>query len=138
MPSESETLGFVVLESLASGVPAVAVRAGGVPGIVLHNTTGLLSPPTEGADASGLCENILQLVNDPTRRTQMGIAARKYTEHMSWRIATEKLRTIQYPTAIRISETYNPGRFFSSRNATAELRAMQLMKQEEEVFNIEL
>jgi len=30
MPSDSETLGFVVLEAMASGVPAVAADAGGL------------------------------------------------------------------------------------------------------------
>ena len=30
MPSESETLGFVVMEAMASGVPVVAVVAGGL------------------------------------------------------------------------------------------------------------
>jgi sulfoquinovosyltransferase len=30
MPSESETLGFVVMEAMASGVPVVAVKAGGL------------------------------------------------------------------------------------------------------------
>ncbi|KAL5679899.1 hypothetical protein ACJX0J_006284, partial [Zea mays] len=34
MPSESETLGQVVLESMASGVPVVAARAGGIPDII--------------------------------------------------------------------------------------------------------
>lgn len=34
MPSESETLGFVVLEAMASQVPVVAVRAGGIPDII--------------------------------------------------------------------------------------------------------
>ena len=31
MPSESETLGFVVIEAMSSGIPVVAVRAGGIP-----------------------------------------------------------------------------------------------------------
>jgi len=31
MPSESETLGFVVLEAMSSGVPVVGARAGGIP-----------------------------------------------------------------------------------------------------------
>ena len=30
MPSDSETLGFVVLEAMASGVPVVGVAAGGL------------------------------------------------------------------------------------------------------------
>jgi sulfoquinovosyltransferase len=34
MPSESETLGFVVLEAMASGVPVVAVAAGGLTDII--------------------------------------------------------------------------------------------------------
>lgn len=34
MPSESETLGFVVLEAMASGVPVVAVAAGGIVDII--------------------------------------------------------------------------------------------------------
>ena len=34
MPSESETLGFVVLEAMASGLPVVAVAAGGLTDIL--------------------------------------------------------------------------------------------------------
>lgn len=34
MPSDSETLGFVVLESMASGVPVVGADAGGIPDII--------------------------------------------------------------------------------------------------------
>lgn len=34
MPSDSETLGFVVLESMASGVPVVGAKAGGIPDLI--------------------------------------------------------------------------------------------------------
>lgn len=36
MPSDSETLGFVVLESMASGVPVVGADAGGIPDLIQH------------------------------------------------------------------------------------------------------
>ena len=39
MPSESETLGFVALEAMSSGLPVVAVAAGGLVDI-LRNTVG--------------------------------------------------------------------------------------------------
>ena len=34
MPSETETLGFVALEAMASGLPVVAVAAGGLTDII--------------------------------------------------------------------------------------------------------
>lgn len=46
MPSESETLGFVVLEAMACEVPVVAVAAGGIPDIITQpGTTGFLYQP---------------------------------------------------------------------------------------------
>lgn len=38
MPSDSETLGFVVLESMASGVPVVGADAGGIPDLIGDGT----------------------------------------------------------------------------------------------------
>eukprot|EP00922_Rhytidocystis_sp_ex-Travisia-forbesii_P058384 GHVS01086293.1.p1 GENE.GHVS01086293.1~~GHVS01086293.1.p1 ORF type:complete len:485 (-),score=61.82 GHVS01086293.1:418-1872(-) len=45
MPSFFETLGFVLLESMASGVPVVAYSAGGIPSVVEDGFTGLLVEP---------------------------------------------------------------------------------------------
>lgn len=43
-----ETLGFVVLEAMASGLPVVAVRAGGIPDILTkQGVTGFLYEPGE-------------------------------------------------------------------------------------------
>eukprot|EP00595_Chromulina_sp_UTEXLB2642_P003062 CAMPEP_0196763182 /NCGR_PEP_ID=MMETSP1095-20130614/3615_1 /TAXON_ID=96789 ORGANISM="Chromulina nebulosa, Strain UTEXLB2642" /NCGR_SAMPLE_ID=MMETSP1095 /ASSEMBLY_ACC=CAM_ASM_000446 /LENGTH=229 /DNA_ID=CAMNT_0042115867 /DNA_START=473 /DNA_END=1163 /DNA_ORIENTATION=+ len=43
MPSDTETLGFVVLEAMASSLPVVAVAEGGIPDIITHNVTGVLA-----------------------------------------------------------------------------------------------
>eukprot|EP00184_Porphyridium_aerugineum_P003264 CAMPEP_0184699336 /NCGR_PEP_ID=MMETSP0313-20130426/5645_1 /TAXON_ID=2792 /ORGANISM="Porphyridium aerugineum, Strain SAG 1380-2" /LENGTH=459 /DNA_ID=CAMNT_0027158409 /DNA_START=79 /DNA_END=1455 /DNA_ORIENTATION=+ len=45
MPSESETLGFVVMESMASGVPVVGARAGGIPDLIHDGKNGLMFEP---------------------------------------------------------------------------------------------
>merc|ERR1712176_1681593 len=45
MPSDSETLGFVVLESMASGVPVIGANAGGIPSIIDDERTSFLVEP---------------------------------------------------------------------------------------------
>lgn len=50
MPSDSETLGFVVLESMASGVPVVGANAGGIPDLI---DDGKVGEPRRAAAAAG-------------------------------------------------------------------------------------
>ena len=42
LPSRSDSFGLVLLEAWANGVPNVAYRAGGVPGVIRHEQDGLL------------------------------------------------------------------------------------------------
>ena len=69
MPSETETLGFVVLEAMASGIPVVAVAAGGLTDILTaQGKTGLLYQPGDYQQAAQL---VKQLIEDPEYRQQV-------------------------------------------------------------------
>lgn len=59
MPSDSETLGFVVIESMASGVPVVGANAGGIPSIIKDGKTGLLVNPRDPAEFTAKVKSLL-------------------------------------------------------------------------------
>jgi glycosyltransferase involved in cell wall biosynthesis len=88
MPSRTETLGFVVLEAMASGCAVVAARAGGIPDLVDHEETGLLYDPDDGR---GMIEAIGDLLEHDGKRRFFARAARKRAEESSWRAETRRL-----------------------------------------------
>eukprot|EP00560_Eucampia_antarctica_P008914 CAMPEP_0197825200 /NCGR_PEP_ID=MMETSP1437-20131217/2322_1 /TAXON_ID=49252 ORGANISM="Eucampia antarctica, Strain CCMP1452" /NCGR_SAMPLE_ID=MMETSP1437 /ASSEMBLY_ACC=CAM_ASM_001096 /LENGTH=463 /DNA_ID=CAMNT_0043425099 /DNA_START=190 /DNA_END=1578 /DNA_ORIENTATION=+ len=96
MPSDSETLGFVVLESMASGVPVVGANAGGIPDLIKDGVDGYLVEPGN-TDAY---VNRLEKLRDDKLRTDMGKAARKEAERWSWEAATSILRNVNYERAM--------------------------------------
>ncbi|MBA0643135.1 hypothetical protein Goklo_027451 [Gossypium klotzschianum] len=100
MPSESETLGLVVLEAMSSGIPVVGARAGGIPDIIpadQEGKTGFLFNPGDLDDCLSKLEPLLQ--NKEMRET-IGKAARQEMEKYDWRAATKKIRNEQYNAAI--------------------------------------
>jgi glycosyltransferase involved in cell wall biosynthesis len=89
LPSPTETLGLVALEAMASGLPVVAARAGGVPDLVADGQTGLLCPPE---DAACLMSALRTLRDDQGLRQRMGEAGRTRAEGWSWSRTTAGLR----------------------------------------------
>jgi sulfoquinovosyltransferase len=96
MPSDSETLGFVVLESMASGVPVVGCKAGGIPDLIRHEDTGFL---VEAGDTEGYL-SCVQKLTDVKYRSEMGKRARAEAELWGWEAATSVLRNVQYEKAM--------------------------------------
>jgi len=96
MPSDSETLGFVVLESMASGVPVVGCAAGGIQDLIRHEDTGFLVKP---GDTDGYLNCAKELM-DKKFRDAMGVRARTEAEKWGWEAATSVLRNVQYEKAL--------------------------------------
>ncbi len=76
VPSASESLSNVALESMAAGVPVVATRVGGNPELVSEQRGLLVSPDDEEALAAALgC-----LLRDAARRAAFGRNAREFAK----------------------------------------------------------
>lgn len=77
-PSHTDTFGNVVLEALASGVPAIVTPDGGPATIVRDGETGRIVPDDEFATA------VAGVLGDPMRHAAMRGSARAYAENASW------------------------------------------------------
>jgi glycosyltransferase involved in cell wall biosynthesis len=73
--SWSEALPLAPMEALASGLPVVATRVGGVPELIAHGVTGFLAAP---GDHEGLSAHMATLLADPALHRRMGAAARDW------------------------------------------------------------
>ncbi|CAH2074565.1 unnamed protein product [Thlaspi arvense] len=100
MPSESETLGLVVLEAMASGLAVVAARAGGIPDIIPEDQEGKTGFLFNPGDVEDCVTKLRTLLHDSETREIIGKAAREETEKYDWRAATTKIRNEQYSAAI--------------------------------------
>ena len=74
LPSSSESLSNVILESMAVGVPVVAAEVGGNPELVQNGETGFLFSPGEEGQFVAALET---LVIDPELRKRCGARARE-------------------------------------------------------------
>lgn len=99
LPSDTETLGFVVLESMASSVPVLGANAGGIPHLIDDGVTSFLVTP---GNTSEYVRRITQLQRDDEFRIDMGKRARVEAERWSWESSMEYLRNVQYKQAREI------------------------------------
>jgi len=74
LPSTNEPFGPVVVEAMASGVPVVAARSGGLPEIITHGKDGFLFTPGSASDLGDFARILLK---GAKTRDRMVAAARK-------------------------------------------------------------
>jgi len=81
MPSISEGFGIAVIEAMASGVPVVASRVGGLIDIIEENNTGLLVKPE---NSSEIKEAVCFLKNNPVKAEEFSKNALLKSREYSW------------------------------------------------------
>jgi glycogen(starch) synthase len=82
VPSRLEGFGLVALEAAAMARPVIATRVGGLPEVIVHGETGLL---TEAENSEALAGAIAVLLEQPAKARDMGLAARRRAqEYFGW------------------------------------------------------
>jgi phosphatidylinositol alpha 1,6-mannosyltransferase len=84
----TETLGQVLQEAMASGVPVIAPRAGGPINLVRHGETGFLYDPDDPKD---LRSKVEQLLADKDLRTRMGQLGLESVRSRTWPAVIDQL-----------------------------------------------
>jgi glycosyltransferase involved in cell wall biosynthesis len=74
LPSRWEAFGIVNLEAMAAAKPVVGFAVEGIPEVVVHGETGLLSP---AGDEAGLAEHLVRVLVDPELAARLGEAGRR-------------------------------------------------------------
>jgi len=89
LPSRSDSFGIVLLEAWSHGVPVIAARAGGIPGVVDDGANGLLVP---FADVDGLANAVERIITDETFARRIGDAGRqKVRTQYNWEAVVERV-----------------------------------------------
>ncbi len=87
-----EAFGITIAEAMSCGKPVIASHVGGIPEVVGNEgSCGLL---VAAADPTALALAMRELIDNPDRRLQMGIAARqRVVENFTWEKAARRLLT---------------------------------------------
>jgi len=87
-----EGLGVVLIEALLHLRPVVASRSGGIPDIVIDDSTGLLVPP---GDVEALAGAVLRLIREPGLGPRLALEGAKFvSERFSWGLIIDRLGSL--------------------------------------------
>jgi len=99
LPSESEGRPTAILEAMASGVPVVASRVGGIPDVVVHGYNGLLVEPSDVRD---LAESIMKVLLDEELRKKLSQAAIVTTQKSKENEFENLLKKFIFSNSVRV------------------------------------
>jgi glycosyltransferase involved in cell wall biosynthesis len=86
--SLTETLGLVVLEAMASGLPVIAVPAGGVADHLRDGLNGLAVPP---ADVHAMANAMVMMACNRVQTCRLAAGARGTAEALGWDVELDRL-----------------------------------------------
>ncbi len=86
--SHTETLGLVILEAMASGLPVVAAPAGGVADHLRDDVNGMAYAP---GDVAAMADAMVRLATTPTHTRRLAAGARQTAEELSWDAELDRL-----------------------------------------------
>lgn len=90
---QEEAFGLVNVEAMASGIPVIASRAGGIPEVVEHGHTGLLIALDQLEEQ--LAGGIITLLDDEPLRRKMGMAGmERIRSRFMWRYTADRFVSI--------------------------------------------
>lgn len=107
-PSLTDTLGQVVMESQAAGLPVIVSDQGGPSGVVDNGLTGFVLPAARPSDETKWVEAICRLASDRALRTRMGHAGAAKIAPLSIRHSFEQFWNVHKRIAA-LARTPEPG-----------------------------
>ena len=93
LPSLSEGFPTVIVEAMASGIPIVATKVGGVPEIIKDGENGFLVEPMNSEE---IAEKVLLLLNNDELRKRISEKNKEEVKKYNWESIAEKLEEIYF------------------------------------------
>jgi glycosyltransferase involved in cell wall biosynthesis len=101
--SRGDNMPVSILEAFASGLPVASSAAGGIPHMLTHEVTGLLS---EVGDYESLANNVLRFLQHPTSAHAWAQNAYESAKHCSW--TAVRTRWLEVYESLQRDELANP------------------------------
>ncbi len=79
MPSQSESFGLSALEAMACGIPVISSSVGGLPELIVHNTTGFIA---EFGDVNRMAKYALELLTNEKKFNFFSKNSRQRSEEL--------------------------------------------------------